>query len=64
MAGEITHRADPETGRMVQLVSAKRLRQILRQHGETYERPRDFRAGDEWDVNPSRRARYGGEMGS
>ena len=50
MAREITHRVDRETKRVVQLVSAKRLRAILRKDGETLERPRDFGPDDEWDV--------------
>lgn len=50
MAREKTHEVDRETKRVVQLVSAERLREILDEDGETYERPRDFGADDEWDV--------------
>jgi hypothetical protein len=50
MAREITHRVDRETRRVVQLVSAERLREILDEDGEDYARPRHFGADDEWDV--------------
>lgn len=47
---EITHRADPDTRAMVQIVSAARLREILRDQGSDYSRPAHFAPEDEWDV--------------
>jgi hypothetical protein len=50
MGQQITHRRDPDTGRMVQIVSPRDLRRILRRNGESTERPKDFRPDDEWNV--------------
>ena len=50
MAQQITHRREPETGRMIQIVTPAELRKILRRNGDSFERPRDFRADDEWRV--------------
>lgn len=50
MAREITHRTDPETGRAIQIVSPERLREILDEDGDTYDRPKDFGQDDEWEV--------------
>jgi hypothetical protein len=50
MAREITHRVDRETRHAVQLVSPERLREILDEDGETYDRPKHFGPDDEWDV--------------
>lgn len=47
---EITHRRDPDTGRMVQVVTPERLSQILRRDGDTLDRPSDFDDDDEWEV--------------
>lgn len=47
---EITHKTDRDTGRIVQLVSPKRLREILDADGDTYDRPKHFGPDDEWDV--------------
>lgn len=47
---ELTHRYDKETGHLVQIVSPQRLRELLDEHGENYERPKDFKPEDEWDV--------------
>lgn len=47
---QITHRIDPETSRMVQIVSADELRKVLDESGDDYSRPRDFGPDDEWDV--------------
>lgn len=48
MSREITHVA--RDGRLVQIVSAARLREILRSDGDTLDRPRDWEDEDEWDV--------------
>jgi hypothetical protein len=45
---EITHRNI--AGRMVQIVSAARLRTILDEQGEDYTRPSDFGLEDEWNT--------------
>lgn len=47
---EITHIIDPETGNRVQIVSPERLRAILDEDGDNYERPADFTEADEWRV--------------
>lgn len=50
---EITHTKDTdESGRnyMRQVVSPKRLREILRKDGDALDRPKDFGPLDEWDV--------------
>ncbi len=47
---EITHQRD-EDGRMVQLVTPERLREILDAEGSDYSRPSDFTAADEWEVD-------------
>lgn len=36
---------------MIQIVSAARLRAILRRDGESLSRPDDFGPDDEWDVD-------------
>lgn len=55
---EITHQPDPDTGRLVQIVSPERLTEILLDDGETLERPSDFGPDDEWYVaEPRRRSR-------
>ena len=51
MTSEVTHRRDPWTGNMRQLVSPERLREILDQDGETYDPPDDFGPEDEWFVS-------------
>lgn len=51
MSREITHRKDPDDGHMIQLVSPQRLREILDEDGETYERPDGFGSNDEWIVS-------------
>lgn len=53
MSGQVTHRRDPETGRMIQIVSAAELRRILRRDGESLARPDGFGDDDEWDVDAS-----------
>lgn len=53
MGREITHRLDPETRVYVQIVSPRRLREILDQDGETYDPPSGFGPLDEWDVDAS-----------
>ena len=45
---QITHKAID--GKLVQIVSATSLRKILRQNGDTKERPKDFGPDDEWRV--------------
>lgn len=50
MSNEITHQRDPDDGHMRQIVSAQRLREILDKDGESYDRPKEFRPDDEWDV--------------
>lgn len=50
MSREATHRFDREWGRIVQIVSAERLREILDAGRDSYERPKDFGPDDEWDV--------------
>lgn len=50
MGREITHKIDPETGHLVQFVSPARLRDILDEDGEDYDRPTDFGPADEWIV--------------
>lgn len=47
---EITHKLDRETGNYVQVVSPKRLREILDEQGEDYTRPSEFTEEDEWEV--------------
>lgn len=47
---EVTHQVDPVTGRLIQIVSAARLTEILRRDGETMDRPKHFGPADEWDV--------------
>ena len=51
MSAQITHRADPDTGHLVQIVPPAELRRILRRDGDTLERPDHFGAEDEWDVD-------------
>lgn len=48
---QITHRKDPETGRMIQVVTPATLRRILRRDGDSLARPRDFGPDDEWHVD-------------
>jgi hypothetical protein len=48
MSREITHKTID--GKLVQLVSAERLREILDEDGDTHERPKDFGPDDEWFV--------------
>lgn len=50
MSREITHRPDPDTGHLRQLVSPRRLREILDADDESYERPDGWGPNDEWDV--------------
>lgn len=50
MSAEITHRTDPDTRHLIQIVSPERLREILRSQGDTLSRPKDFGPDDEWDV--------------
>lgn len=50
MGREITHQPD-ENGILRQIVSAARLREILDEDGDDYNRPSDFKPEDEWDVN-------------
>lgn len=45
---EITHQTCPYTGNLVQIVSPEDLLRILRRQGESLDRPKDFRPGDEW----------------
>ena len=47
---EVTHRPDPDDGHMVQLVSPRRLRQILDEDGDSYDPPMGFGANDECNV--------------
>jgi hypothetical protein len=47
---QVTHRIDPETNHMIQIVSPEELRRILRADGDTLEKPSDFGADDEWDT--------------
>jgi hypothetical protein len=55
---QITHRIDPETRAMVQLVTPTELRRILRRSGDTLDRPRGFGPADEWDVGDERDTRH------
>lgn len=50
MSGEITHRRDPNTGHMRQIVPPWRLRQMLDEDGDSYDPPDDWTDDDEWDV--------------
>ena len=45
---QITH--EVVDGKLVQIVSPKTLRKILRQNGDTLARPKDFGPEDEWLV--------------
>ena len=45
---QITH--ELVDGKLVQIVSAKTLRKILRQNGDTQQKPKDFGVEDEWRV--------------
>lgn len=45
---QVTHRRDPDTGRMVQIVDGATLRRILRRSGDTLTRPADWGPDDEW----------------
>lgn len=45
---EITHKQ--VDGRMVQVVTPQRLREILDEDGENYDPPDDFGPDDEWEV--------------
>lgn len=47
---EITHRTDPDTRALVQIVSPRRLREILDAEGSDYTRPAGFGSADEWEV--------------
>lgn len=47
---ETTHRKDPDTGNMRQVVSPERLREILDADGDSYDPPSDFGPDDEWNV--------------
>lgn len=47
---EITHRRDPVTGHMIQIVSPERLREILLSDGDSLEPPSGFGPDDEWDA--------------
>lgn len=47
---QITHRTDPETGALRQVVTPAELRAILDADGDSYERPAEFGDADEWDV--------------
>lgn len=46
--GQVTHKNID--GRLVQIVSAERLREILDESGDDYSRPKDFGPDDGWDV--------------
>lgn len=46
---EITHIDDG--GRMRQIVTPQRLTQLLREQGESLDRPADFGQDDEWQVD-------------
>jgi hypothetical protein len=46
---EITHQMD-EDGHMRQIVTARQLTEILREDGDSLDRPKDFGPDDEWDV--------------
>jgi hypothetical protein len=46
---EITHQCID--GRMIQVVSPERLRQILDREGSDYTRPTDFGPDDQWEVS-------------
>lgn len=48
MAREITHQ--DIDGRLVQIVSPERLREILDADGDSYERPDFIGPDDQWDV--------------
>ena len=50
---ETTHEVDPETKKYVQVVTARRLREVLRASGDTLTRPSWFGPEDEWDVESS-----------
>lgn len=50
MNDEITHQYDPDTGHIRQIVSPQRLREILDASDDNYDRPKDFRPNDEWNV--------------
>jgi hypothetical protein len=54
VSAQVTHRRDPDTGAMLQIVSPAELRRVLRRNGDSLERPEDFRANDEWDVDSDR----------
>lgn len=49
---QVTHVYDHETGRMRQIVPPETLRQILRDDGDTLDRPAGWGPDDEWDVGP------------
>jgi hypothetical protein len=49
MAGEITHRTEAD-GRYRQIVSPRRLREILDRDGDDYSKPSWMRPDDEWFV--------------
>ncbi len=51
MNNETTHRN--VDGRLVQIVSPQRLREILDADGDDYSRPKDFGPDDEWYVEPT-----------
>ena len=51
MSAQITHRRDPDTGHMIQIVSPAELRRVLRADGDSLAPPRDFGPDDEWDVD-------------
>ncbi len=45
-----THTDDPETGRLVQLLSPEELRDLLDLHNISHKRPSMFVDGDQWEV--------------
>ncbi len=47
---QITHRTDPDTGALVQVVSPAELRRVLLADGETLDRPAHLDPADEWDT--------------
>lgn len=57
---QITHRV--KDGRLVQIVSPQRLREVLDEEGSDYERPKDFGPNDEWcveDLHPQQDRKTG-----
>lgn len=46
---QITHKQDQD-GHLVQIVTPKKLKEILDENGESYDRPDWFGSEDEWEV--------------